>query len=170
MQQAPQPYEFFSEENSPKWRGLLVSALRKVQEQVHPNLSANEESLYYIEELIFQLLNKLCMAQPRTVQDVEERVQKTFPHPIDKWAIADAQSAIEKRKRRNPLLLPVDKIHPSLKEVLGYKVDYHVSLYIVAVLEYISADILKLAGNYVFNIRHYEISQQDIKVSMCADK
>ncbi|XP_012519203.1 PREDICTED: son of sevenless homolog 2 [Propithecus coquereli] len=232
MQQAPQPYEFFSEDNSPKWRGLLVSALRKVQEQVHPTLSANEESLYYIEELIFQLLNKLCMAQPRTVQDVEdiekifsnisdiheltvkllgliedtvemtdessphplagscfedlaevlmdmfdqddiglvslcedepsssgelnyydlvrseiaeerqylrelnmiikvfreaflsdrklfkpsERVQKTFPHPIDKWAIADAQSAIEKRKRRNPLLLPVDKIHPSLKE------------------------------------------------------
>ncbi|KAM4585363.1 son of sevenless homolog 1 isoform 1-T1 [Odontesthes bonariensis] len=170
MQAAQAQYDFFSDDNAAKWRGLLVPALEKVLNQVHPNLKSHQEALQYIEELILNLLSMLCQAQPRTVQDVEERVQKSFPHPIDKWAICDAQAAIEKRKRRNPLALPVDKIHPLLKEVLGYKIDHQVSVYMVAVLEYISADILKLAGNYVRNIRHYDITKQDITVAMCADK
>lgn len=31
MQAQPLLYEFFSEENAPKWRGLLVPALKKVR-------------------------------------------------------------------------------------------------------------------------------------------
>lgn len=63
-----------------------------------------------------RLLNLLCAGQPHTIENVEERIVKFFPDPIDKWAIKDAQAAIKDGKnKKNSILLPVDKIHPRLK-------------------------------------------------------
>jgi len=93
----------------------------QVHKQVHPSLTAKTDALEYIERLIIQLLSTLCASEPHIVQDVEERVQKTFPDPIDKWAIRDAERAIEKAdnrsKKNSTLVLPVDKIHPLLIKV-----------------------------------------------------
>lgn len=52
---------------------LSVRPPIQVQKQVHPGLMAKEDALQHIEELILQLLNMLCVAQPRSVQDVEVR-------------------------------------------------------------------------------------------------
>jgi hypothetical protein len=96
-----------------------VCAVLQVQKQVHPSLTIRPDALSYIEKFVLQMLSVLCAGQPHTVPDVEDRVQKKVPHPIDQWAINDAQIAIDKSKNRRAshLVLPVDKIHQALIKV-----------------------------------------------------
>ena len=67
------------------------------------------------------MLSMLCAGQPHSMMDVEDRVQKKMPHPIDRWATSDAQAAIEKEKKNKKmsnLALPVDKLHQTLVKVI----------------------------------------------------
>ena len=118
-------YDWRLEENCTKWRGLFVQALQKVLTQVHPTLVAKEDALEYVEGLILRLLEMLtAKPTPVSVQDVEDRITRTFPTPIDKWALSEAQSAVEKGRKKSCLVLPVEKVHPILsKEVLQNRVD-----------------------------------------------
>lgn len=45
-----------------------------------------------------------------------------------------------------------------------------VALFLVAVLEYISADIFVFADRYVRNLKKEVVTEQDIKIAMLADK
>ena len=44
-----------------------------------------------MEDLILRLLAMLTANRPRSVEDIKDRVSKTFPTPIDTWALTEAQ-------------------------------------------------------------------------------
>ncbi|XP_045508539.1 protein son of sevenless [Colias croceus] len=165
-------YDFQDPENVGKWKGLFLSSFRKILENLHPTLTAEESALEFVESLCLRLLSMLCaIPAPVTIQDVEERVARTFPNPLDRWALTEARDVQKRRK----LLLPADKLHHLLqKEVLPHKIDVSVTSFITAILEYISTDVLRLSGTFVKEISQksgYQVIESgDIKTAMCADK
>lgn len=87
-------------------------------QQTHQSMKAKDDALEYVERLLLQLLGMICnRPSPHTVQDVQERVQKLLPHPVEEWAIEEAIKAVKhgKKKHGDTLVFPVDKIHPLLK-------------------------------------------------------
>jgi son of sevenless-like protein len=70
-------YDWTNEENASKWRGLFVGPLQKVLIQVHPQFTAKEDALEYVENLLLRLLAMLtAKPAPMSVADVE--VRKTW--------------------------------------------------------------------------------------------
>lgn len=108
----------------------MTLKLERICEQVMTGLTlghtmkAKEDAFEYLEKLIIQLLGMICSRpSPHSVQEVQDRIQKLFPPPIDEWAIDAASSAIKLGKRK--LVFPVEKIHPLLKVNYILTVGWH---------------------------------------------
>lgn len=81
----------------------------------------------------------------------------------DKWVLNEA---IQKRK---PLCFPTDKLHSLIqKEILHNKTDFQLTQMICFIVEFIAFDVLRLAGGFVINCKHQMITEQDVRVAMCA--
>uniref|UniRef100_A0A1I8MG90 Uncharacterized protein n=1 Tax=Musca domestica TaxID=7370 RepID=A0A1I8MG90_MUSDO len=109
-------YDFTKAENIARWKGIFIPSLKKVLEQVHPRLTAKEEALMYVETLCLRILAMLCAKPlPHTVQDIEEKVRKYFPSPIDCWALNEAKETLVSKKRKS--VLPTERVHTLLQKV-----------------------------------------------------
>jgi hypothetical protein len=64
---------------------------------------------------------------------------------------------------------PVEKINQLLSRIYNAKFDLYVTIYLVAILEYIAKDMLHLATCYASYLNKYSISKEDICTAIHAD-
>ena len=117
---ASQGYDFLSDDNAARWKGLFVPYLRMVLAEVHPYLDIEDRALLYLESLLYRLLSKICAIGPLQKQDVKNYVKKNYPNPVNEWAIQEAEDSMDKimsHKRKSQHGLPLDKIHNQLVKV-----------------------------------------------------
>jgi len=108
-------------------QAFLIRILLQVSQQVGHSTKAKEDAIYHVERLILQLLGELCSRPtPHSVPEIQDRIQKMFPPPVDKWAMDEATSALNKsgKKKNYELVFPVDKIHSLLQKVSHFSRRY----------------------------------------------
>ncbi|CAK8692407.1 unnamed protein product [Clavelina lepadiformis] len=157
--------------NETRFSGTFISSITKIQQARHGSLSLSQEAVQYLDHLLIRLLVSLLQPFPKNLQEAQEQLSRKFPEPLSSGAIEDAKLKMRDKSRKK-VHISVDKVHHILKDLAQSSADKQVSLFFAALLEYMLFDILKLTANYVENISmtRKEISEQDVKIAMYADK
>lgn len=135
--------------------GVFLESLYRVFQDVHLGFGIQREALGHVESLITQLLAEILNKHPTSIADVNLHIQSCFPPPLNSWTVREANETISKFQHKRPkekekhINTCAHRIAAILKERTGWKCDLQVIVYIVAALEYIAADILKVIASFL---------------------
>ena len=112
---------------------------------------------------------------PSTTARCDTAVRAVMPPELASWCIQEAVEGVEayvagnRKKSSIKAKFPVDEMYQKLlREVIsdGASCDPECTLFLMQVLEYLAADILKLAGNFVAKLtqEHNTINRKHIEV------
>ncbi|KHN81845.1 Son of sevenless -like protein 1 [Toxocara canis] len=169
-----------------QWRNqnLFVDRIYQVCNNVHPGIGLERAAVEHIQELLMRILFEILESRPQKIEDMERCMRASLPASMCHWVMQFQETnealhnlttkKLHDKRSANARSLTslLHALQPKIKEHLGYKVDEKVVLYILSVIEYVTADILKWTGNYVKNIRkgNHTIGLQNLKIALSADK
>ena len=142
-----------------------------------------EDALNYVQSLILKVLRILISGKPKSVIEVEDRVKKTFPSPVDKDSLEKVTSIMNdlfpstSKKinfkhivKSSSFCFPIQDFQSLLKDIFSVKtVDLQMTIFIICIIEYVAADVFKLADDYVKRIKQNFISKEAISIALNAD-
>ena len=171
----------------------FISYIYKVLKQVHPNIGMTKDAKEYTNKLIHKLLDELfreitiIMGKKKTIsaKEVEKAVQLLI---ISRHGLSEGYKALSKYKaaeqgregkklgRENQsalagLTFPIPRVTKKIRQAFPKnRVGKYSSIFLTAVLEYITAEILEVAGNISLDESKKRITTDYIKKGINNDK
>ena len=145
----------------------------KVLKQVHPDTGISKKAMMVVNDFVIDifrritdealfLVREVTKKTTLTSREIQTAVRLVLPGELCKHAVSEGTKAVTKfvsqdegeggrpkgsKSTRAGLQFPVGRINTFMKERVKIRVGATAPIYLAAVLEYIAAEVLELAGN-----------------------
>jgi len=169
--------------------GTFDLYIRRVLRQVHPDTGVTNDVIQQLNSVLTTLGKKLSAragelaksrgAQTVTARDVQTAVRSLLPGELSKHAVSEGVKAVTKFKvttkgklsARAGLQFPVARTATLMREnVCLDRLGASAAVYLAAVLEYLSAEMLELAGNAARDKKKHRITVRHLYLAVESDE
>eukprot|EP01111_Echinosteliopsis_oligospora_P013553 TRINITY_DN4888_c0_g1_i1.p1 TRINITY_DN4888_c0_g1~~TRINITY_DN4888_c0_g1_i1.p1 ORF type:complete len:228 (-),score=35.01 TRINITY_DN4888_c0_g1_i1:109-792(-) len=170
----------------------LSPQIYKVLKQVHPDLGISNNAMHIIEDILGRVFQQIMeeayklseINRRKTIgsREIQTSVRLVFPGELAKHGVSEGTKAVVKyltsrrdKGRRTKsaaagITFSVAKIHSKMKEAIkGKRLGESAPIYLAAVLEYLCAEVLDLAGRAAAENKRGRIIPRYIFLSISYD-
>eukprot|EP00301_Raphidiophrys_heterophryoidea_P018927 c3919_g1_i1.p1 GENE.c3919_g1_i1~~c3919_g1_i1.p1 ORF type:complete len:245 (+),score=55.25 c3919_g1_i1:67-801(+) len=178
-----------SRTHSKKKRSSFSPHILKVLKQVHPDTGLWKPAMRImnsiVKDVFVRLMQLAVELQESTTKAtlcsrcVQTAVRLLLPGELAKHAVSEGTKAVTKffssgtkgnKSRRAGLVFPVGRLKTMMKAFAKTRIGSGAPVYLAAVLEYISAEVLELSGNAARDNKKRRISARHIFLAVSNDE